>query len=97
MLHLNGGTIVVGEVSAREAIPNPGAPPGTPVHYRIQVQRGDRDVFGSVDRRGEHRHERPPTSWRSTRVGLLGTITVRHGARRTDRGRVASAGPSAEA
>ena len=44
---LDDGTAVVGEVSEREAIPAPGAPLGTAVQYRLQVKRGNRDLFGS--------------------------------------------------
>jgi phosphate transport system permease protein len=60
---LDGGRIVVGEVTAREPIPTPGAPAGTPVRYRIQVKRGDRDVYGSdflwIDESSIERRERP--------------------------------------
>ena len=44
---LADGSVVIGEVSAREAIPDPDAPAGTALVYRIQVKRGNRDVYGS--------------------------------------------------
>jgi len=44
---LAGDGVVLGERIQREAIPDPGAPSGTPVHYRIQVKRGNRDLYGS--------------------------------------------------
>jgi phosphate transport system permease protein len=86
---LNGGTIVVGQLTAREVIPTPGAPPGTPVHYRIQVKRGDRDVYGSdflwIDEASIVRRERPAdlvVLERREWGDFFGTITaVRHGTR----------------
>ncbi len=44
---LTDGTTVLGEVAHREPIPDPDAPSGTPVRYRIQVKRGNRDLYGS--------------------------------------------------
>ncbi len=44
---LTDGTVVLGEVTAREAIPNPGAAAGAPVEYRLQIKRGNRDLYGS--------------------------------------------------
>ncbi|MBI2963449.1 MAG: phosphate ABC transporter permease PstA [Deltaproteobacteria bacterium] len=62
-LVLDDGTVVVGEVSEREAIPAPDAPLGTPAEYRLQVKRGNRDVEGSdflwIDEARIARRERP--------------------------------------
>lgn len=44
---LTDGTVLMGQVAEREAIPQPGAPPGTPPRYRIQVKQGNRDLTGS--------------------------------------------------
>jgi phosphate transport system permease protein len=44
---LADGTSVLGEAIHREPIPDPGAPSGTPVRYRTQVKRGNRDLYGS--------------------------------------------------
>jgi len=44
---LEDGTVVIGEITERETIPRPGAPAGTPLEYRIQVKRGNRDLYGS--------------------------------------------------
>ena len=44
---MKDGLVVLGQVTAREAIPDPGAPPGTKVLHRIQVKRGNRDLYGS--------------------------------------------------
>ena len=61
---LAGDGVVLGERIQREAIPDPGAPPGTPVRYRIQVKRGNRDLYGSdfvwIDEAKIERIERPP-------------------------------------
>ncbi|MGH7821273.1 MAG: phosphate ABC transporter permease PstA, partial [Candidatus Binatia bacterium] len=61
---LNDGTSVLGEMTEREAIPDPDAPAGTTVLYRIQLKRGNRDVFGSdfvwLDESEIARRERPP-------------------------------------
>jgi phosphate transport system permease protein len=43
---LADGRVVMGQIDAREAIPQPGAPPGTPVAYRIKVKQGNRDLYG---------------------------------------------------
>jgi phosphate transport system permease protein len=45
-LTLADGEVVIGQVVEREAIPQPGAPPGTPVKYRIKVKQGNRDLYG---------------------------------------------------
>jgi phosphate transport system permease protein len=45
-LTLADGKVVLGQVMEREAIPQPGAPLGTPVTYRIKVKQGNRDLYG---------------------------------------------------
>jgi phosphate transport system permease protein len=44
---LDDGTVVVGEITEREQIPDPRAARGAAVQYRIQVKRGNRDLYGS--------------------------------------------------
>jgi phosphate transport system permease protein len=46
-LTLTDGTELMGQVTQREKIPQPGAPPGTPDRYRIQVKVGNRDLYGA--------------------------------------------------
>ncbi|RMF83570.1 MAG: phosphate ABC transporter permease PstA [Nitrospinota bacterium] len=46
-LVLRDGRVVLGEVVEREEIPQPGAPPGTPLHYRLKVKQGNRDLYGA--------------------------------------------------
>jgi phosphate transport system permease protein len=46
-LSLTDGTELMGQVTHREKIPQPGAPPGTPDRYRIQVKVGNRDLYGA--------------------------------------------------
>ena len=46
-LTLTDGTELMGQVTQREKIPQPGAPPGTPEPYRIQVKVGNRDLYGA--------------------------------------------------
>lgn len=46
-LTLADGKELVGQVAQREKIPQPGAPPGTPERYRIQVRIGNRDLYGA--------------------------------------------------
>jgi phosphate transport system permease protein len=45
-LTLPDGKMVMGQVTQRERIPQPGALPGTPERYRIQVKMGNRDLYG---------------------------------------------------
>jgi phosphate transport system permease protein len=45
-LSLADGKVVLGEIVAREDIPQPGAPPGTPVDYRVKVKQGNRELYG---------------------------------------------------
>jgi phosphate transport system permease protein len=44
---LADGTVLLGEVTEREAIPQPGMAPGTPLQYRIQLKVGNRDLYGA--------------------------------------------------
>jgi phosphate transport system permease protein len=46
-LFLANGTVVLGQIEEREAIPQPGAPVGTPAKYRIKVKQGNRDLYGA--------------------------------------------------
>lgn len=46
-LTLSDGNEFLGQVTQREAIPQPDAPPGTPMRYRIQVKVGNRDLYGA--------------------------------------------------
>ncbi len=46
-LFLANNTVVLGQIVEREAIPQPGAPVGTPVKYRIKVKQGNRDLYGA--------------------------------------------------
>jgi phosphate transport system permease protein len=41
------GRTVIGQITAREIIPQPDAPPGTPESHRIQVRQGNRDLYGA--------------------------------------------------
>ncbi len=61
---LTDGKVLVGEVTERERIPQPGAPPGTPEHSRIQVKVGNRDLYGAdfvwVEENKIAKRETPP-------------------------------------
>ena len=46
-LLLANNTIVLGQIVEREVIPQPGAPVGTSVKYRIKVKQGNRDLYGA--------------------------------------------------
>ena len=46
-LLLANSTVVLGQIVEREVIPQPGAPVGTPVKYRIKVKQGNRDLYGA--------------------------------------------------
>jgi phosphate transport system permease protein len=46
-LTLADGKELMGQVAMREKIPQPGAPPGTPERYRLQVRVGNRDLYGA--------------------------------------------------
>jgi phosphate transport system permease protein len=62
-LTLADGRTVLGQITEREAIPQPGAPAGTLVAYRIQVKQGNRDLYGAdflwVDEAAIARRDRP--------------------------------------
>ena len=45
-LRLKDGSSLLGQVTEREVIPQPGAPLGTPVRHRIQLKQGNRDSLG---------------------------------------------------
>jgi phosphate transport system permease protein len=45
-LTLADGKVVVGQVVEREAIPQPGAPPGAPAAYRLKIKQGNRELYG---------------------------------------------------
>ena len=38
---------ILGQIVEREAIPQPGAPVGTPPKYRLKVKQGNRDLYGA--------------------------------------------------
>lgn len=63
-LTLQDGGVVLGQVTEREVIPQPGAPPGTPVRHRLQVKQGNRDLYGAdfvwVEEAAIRRRETPP-------------------------------------
>jgi len=63
-LILTDGKKVMGQVTEREKIPQPGAPPGTPDRYRIQLKVGNRDLYGAdfvwVDDANVARRDFPP-------------------------------------
>jgi phosphate transport system permease protein len=44
---LTDKTVALGQVMEREAIPQPGAPVGTPTGYRLKVRQGNRDLYGA--------------------------------------------------
>ena len=44
---LKDGSVTLGRITAREVIPQPDAAPGTPERHRLQVKRGNRDLYGS--------------------------------------------------
>ncbi len=46
-LSLADGTVVMGRVSAREKVPDPGAPKGTKALWRVQVKQANRDLTGA--------------------------------------------------
>lgn len=46
-LTLTDDKVLMGQVTEREAIPQPGAAPGTPRQYRLQVKQGNRDIYGA--------------------------------------------------
>lgn len=46
-LTLSDGKELLGQVTQREVIPQPDAPPGTAARHRIQVKVGNRDLYGA--------------------------------------------------
>jgi phosphate transport system permease protein len=44
---LKDGTRYLGQITSSEKIPQPGAPPGTPLKHRILIKIGNRDIYGS--------------------------------------------------
>ncbi len=96
-LTLTDGQVLMGQVTERERIPQPGAPPGTPERYRIQVRVGNRDLYGAdflwVDEHKIAGRENPSEAALIQRTewgNLYGVIKeVREG------GRVVAQGPQA--
>lgn len=43
---LKDGSQLLGQITGREKIPQPGAPIGTPERHRIQLKIGNRDIYG---------------------------------------------------
>jgi phosphate transport system permease protein len=43
---LKDGRVLAGSIAARERVPDPEAPPGTPSRWRIKVKQGNRDLTG---------------------------------------------------
>lgn len=84
---LSDGREVIGEVNAREAIPDPEAASGTKPRYRIQVKQGNRDLYGAdfvwLDEAGITFEEVPPDTMvieRNEWGNLYGTlVAVRRG------------------
>jgi len=96
-LTLTDGTVLLGQISQRERIPQPGAPSGTPERYRIQLKVGNRDLYGAdflwVEEAKIARQETPPEALvieRREWGDLYGVLTaVKEG------GRVVAQGPEA--
>ena len=63
LLTLSDGKELLGQVTQREVIPQPDAPPGTATRYRIQVKVGNRDLYGAdfvwVEEAAIARHDFP--------------------------------------
>jgi phosphate transport system permease protein len=96
-LTLADGQVLMGQVTERERIPQPGAPVGTPERYRIQLKVGNRDLYGAdfiwVDEDKITKRETPPEAvqiQRSEWGNLYGVLKeVREG------GSVIAEGPEA--
>ena len=94
---LADGQVVLGQITAREAIPQPGAPSGTALRHRLQIKQGNRDLYGAdfvwVDEAAIAARERPVEAvliQRSEWGDLHGTIReIREG------GAVVASGPEA--
>ncbi|HEX7548316.1 MAG TPA: phosphate ABC transporter, permease protein PstA, partial [Candidatus Methylomirabilis sp.] len=63
-LTLTDGSVLMGEVTEREAIPTPGAAPGGAKQFRTQLKVGNRDLYGAdfvwVDDAKIVKRETPP-------------------------------------
>jgi phosphate transport system permease protein len=94
-LFLADGTVVLGQIVEREVIPQPGAPVGTPVTYRLKVKQGNRDLYGAdfvwIDEAEIVRRDDPPQAVvieRREWGNLYGFIKVVR-----DQGKVVAEGP----
>jgi phosphate transport system permease protein len=96
-LTLKDGKVVLGQITDREAIPQPGAPPGTPTKFRIQVKQGNRDLYGAdylwVDEADIIRRELPPEAVAIQRTEWGDLYGTTHEAR--DAGKVVASGAEA--
>ena len=79
---LKDGTVTLGRITAREVIPQPDAAPGTPERQRLQIKRGNRDLYGSdfvwIDEDQIVRREQPVDAVvieRSEWGDFIGTLT----------------------
>jgi len=96
-LTLSDGTLLMGQITEREAIPQPGAPPSAPKLFRIQLKVGNRDLYGAdfvwVDEAKIAKREAPADAvlvQRREWGNLYGTIkVVKEG------GRIVAEGPEA--
>jgi phosphate transport system permease protein len=96
-LTLTDGTVLMGQITEREAIPQPGTPPGAPKLFRIQLKVGNRDLYGAdfvwVDEATIAKREAPAEAvliQRREWGNLYGTIkAVKEG------GRIVAEGPEA--
>jgi phosphate transport system permease protein len=63
-LWLADNTVVMGQIVEREAIPQPGALPGTPEKHRMKIKQGNRDLYGAdfvwIDDAAIVRRDEPP-------------------------------------
>ena len=82
-LTLTDGTVLLGQITQRERIPQPGAPSGTPERYRIQLMVGNRDLYGAdflwVEEAKIAKRETPPEALvieRREWGNLYGVITA---------------------
>jgi phosphate transport system permease protein len=89
------GTVVLGQIVEREIIPQPGAPVGTVVKYRLKVKQGNRDLYGAdfvwIDEAAIVQRDNPPQAIvieRREWGDLYGFITAVR-----DQGKVVAEGP----
>jgi phosphate transport system permease protein len=94
-LFMADGTVVLGQIVEREVIPQPGAPVGTVVQYRLKVKQGNRDLYGAdfvwIDEAAIVQRDTPPQAIvieRREWGDLYGFITAVR-----DRGKVVAEGP----